>query len=112
MSFKEVFTEPNPAVKLRGLTSLHPTTGGPRESPGHATAMPPKSHAHPLRAHLHQEVEDSQRQDDHSEEWRAGHDDHEGGDGVVEGIQQHEDGGSQNLIDDVDVLGEAVEDAA
>lgn len=70
------------------------------------------SHAHSLRAHLDKEVEDSQRQDDHGKERRAGHDDHKGGDGVVKGIQQHEDGGSQDLVNDVDVLGEAVEDAA
>ena len=88
----------------------------PYESPAHTTASGEprlhENHAPSLAANLHREVQDSQRQGDHGEERRAGYDDHEGGDGVVEGIQRHEDGGGQNLIDDVDVLREPVEDLA
>lgn len=66
----------------------------------------------PLAAYLHKAIEDSQGQDSHREERRCGHDDQENGEGVVDRTQQHKDGGGQNLVDDVDVLGEAIEDAA
>lgn len=62
--------------------------------------------------YLHKEVNQGQRANDQREYGSAANDNNHGGHRGKEGAQEHEDCGWKNLIDHVNVLGEAVDDPA
>lgn len=62
--------------------------------------------------YLHKDVNQSQRANDQREYGRTANDNNHGGHRGKEGAQEHEDGGREDLIDHVNVLGEAVDDPA
>lgn len=64
------------------------------------------------RGYLDKKVYESQRHYDDGKDGRAGNDNDHGGERNEDGAQQHEHGGGQRLVYDVDVLGEAVDDAS
>lgn len=62
--------------------------------------------------YLHKDVNQSQRANDHRKYGRTANDNNHGGHRGKEGAQEHEDGGREDLIDHINVLGEAVDDPA
>ncbi len=62
--------------------------------------------------YLHKDVNQSQRANDQREYGSTANDNNHGGQRGKEGAQEHEDGGWEDLIDHVNVLGEAVDDPA
>lgn len=62
--------------------------------------------------YLDKDVYESQGCYDNSKDGSGGNDNYHGGERNEEGAQEHEHGGGQSLVYDVDVLGEAVEDAS
>lgn len=61
--------------------------------------------------YLHKEVHYSQGANDHSKDGGAGNDNNHGWEGGKKGAQEHEDSGGQDLINHVNIFGEAVDDA-
>lgn len=62
--------------------------------------------------YLDKDVYGSQGHNDNSKKGRAANDNYHGGERKEEGAQEHEHSGRQRLVYDVDVLGEAVDDAS
>ena len=62
--------------------------------------------------YLDKDVYESQGCYDNSKDGSGGNDNYHGGERNEEGAQEHEHGGGQSLVYDVDVLGEAVQDAS
>ena len=81
--------------------------GGKKQALFHILAFPTGQR----QQYLHKDVHERQGGDDHGENGRAGNNNNHGGDGGEQGPQEHEHGGGQRLVDHVDVLGEAVDDA-
>jgi len=68
--------------------------------------------ARPKQEYLNKDVYESQGCYDNSKNGCAANDNYHGGEGNEEGAQEHEHGRWQRLVYDVDVLGEAVDDAS
>lgn len=62
--------------------------------------------------YLDKDIYESQGGYDDSKDGCAGNDNYQGGERNEEGAQEHEHGGWESLVYDVDVLGEAVDDAS
>ena len=63
-------------------------------------------------AHLYEEVQDRQWDDNHSKNWRSNQDDNDGTDHTEEGHEEGPQSSGHGLVNGVDILGESVEDAA
>ena len=64
------------------------------------------------KKYLNKDVQESQGGNDDGKNGSAANDNYHGGERDKEGAQEHEHGGRQRLVYDVDVLGEAVDDAS
>lgn len=62
--------------------------------------------------YLYKDVYESQGRYDNGKDGCAGNDNYHGGERNKEGAQQHEHSGWKSLVYDIDVLGEAVDDAS
>lgn len=101
-------------AKPKGLTccKLHASPG-----PGTVTRKKEEHggslvHQHVSPDYLHKHVYESQRHYDDGKDGRAGNNNDHGRQRNKEGAQEHEHGGWQSLVDHIDVLGEAVDDAS
>ncbi len=62
--------------------------------------------------YLNKDINESQRHYDDSKDGRAGKNNYHCGETGEDGAQQHDHGGWKSLVYDVDVLGEAIDDAS